>query len=299
MNFNNPLVSVAIITYNQKEYLKECIESVLAQTYTNIEIVVGDDGSTDGTHEMLSEYEKRFPGKFVLRLSNENFGITVNSNNVHFACRGKYVAWIGGDDLMLAEKIEKQVRYLEKNPDCNIVYHHVEVFNSDTGKTTHLYNTRKDCYEGDVRTVIRHGTFNCACATMVRFAASPEYGYDLRLKVASDWWYWVEHLSGGGKIGFIDEILGRYRRHSKNVSGEISPLAKQGMKDTFFTCELILDKFPQYRKLVIKRKADIYRWFRNQDFRGSMIKSLLVNPIDVKTLTILFVYYISFKKIKL
>ena len=108
MESNMPLVSVAIITYNQKEYLRECIESILEQDYDNIEIVVSDDCSTDGTQEMLKEYDRKYPNKFVLKLSDKNQGITQNSNLAHFACSGKYIAWMGGDDLMLPEKIKKK-----------------------------------------------------------------------------------------------------------------------------------------------------------------------------------------------
>lgn len=73
MNMENkyPLVSIAIITYNQKEYLRECIESCLSQDYPNIEIVIADDCSTDGTQAMLRDYERAYQNKFVLRLSEK------------------------------------------------------------------------------------------------------------------------------------------------------------------------------------------------------------------------------------
>ena len=96
-----PLVSVAIITYNHEKFIGEALNSVLEQDYENIEIVVADDGSKDRTPEILRKFEREHPGKLRLILSERNEGITVNSNKAHFACIGKYVAWLGGDDLML------------------------------------------------------------------------------------------------------------------------------------------------------------------------------------------------------
>ncbi len=93
---NHPLVSVAVVTYNQKDFLRECVESVLAQDYSNFEIVVADDGSKDGTQEMLLDYESRIKGKFVLRLSPSNRGITSNQNLALSACSGKYISCMAG-----------------------------------------------------------------------------------------------------------------------------------------------------------------------------------------------------------
>ena len=95
------------MTYNQKNYLKECIDSILSQDYENIEIIIADDYSKDGTQDMLKEYNQKYPNKFILKLSERNQGITKNSNLAHFACNGKYIAWMGGDDLMLPSKIIK------------------------------------------------------------------------------------------------------------------------------------------------------------------------------------------------
>ena len=115
-----PLVSISIITYNQKDFLRECIESALAQDYPHLEIVVADDGSKDGTHEMLHDYQARYPDKFVLRLAERNQGITANSNAAHFACTGKYIAWMGGDDLLLPGKIRRQVEFMVALPVCTL-----------------------------------------------------------------------------------------------------------------------------------------------------------------------------------
>ncbi|HHO42468.1 MAG TPA: glycosyltransferase, partial [Epsilonproteobacteria bacterium] len=243
-----PLVSVAIITYNQKEYLKECIESVLAQDYENIEIVIADDCSTDGTQDMLKEYDKKYPNKFVLKLSDKNQGITKNSNLAHFACSGKYIAWMGGDDLMLSGKIRKQVEYMEENQECTICYHNLDVFQSDTNETLYYFN-KKTKYEGDVYTSIKYGTFNGACSTMIRASKAPKNGFNETIPVASDWLYWVETLHNGGTINYIDEVLGRYRRHDNNVTKKTSSIT-QNQIDHLNSCHIILSLYPEYSKVV-------------------------------------------------
>ena len=91
MSKKHPLVSIAIITYNQKEFLRECIDSILIQDYSNFEIVVADDCSSDGTQELLKTYKNKHPNKFVLELAKKNLGITQNSNKAHFASKGVFL----------------------------------------------------------------------------------------------------------------------------------------------------------------------------------------------------------------
>jgi len=296
---SNPLVSVAIITYNQKDFLKEAIESVLSQQYEPIEIVVGDDCSSDGTKELLEEYQLKYPSKFILKISSQNKGITANSNEVNFACNGKYVAWLGGDDLMLPEKISTQVAYLESHPNCNILYHNLDVFDSSTGKTLYYFNSKNKKFEGGVDIVIKYGTFNGACATMVRRSAAPDYGFDINIPIASDWLFWVEHLSKGGEIKYIDKVLGRYRRHAGNVTSHLSDYARQGYDDLVTTCDIILKKFPGYKKEVYYRLSIIYRSRRIIEYKSNLIKSIHYNFFNIPSWIMLLVYLLSFKKIKL
>jgi len=292
-----PLVTVAIITYNQKEYLKECIESTLAQNYLNIEIVVADDGSTDGTQEMLKEYDKKYPNKFVLKLSEKNQGITKNSNLAHFASSGKYIAWMGGDDLMLDGKIRKQVEYMESHPNCTISYHNLDVFDSDTGKTLYYFNEEYK-YNGDVFTSIRYGTFNGACSTMVKRTKTPKLGFNNLVPVASDWLYWVESLHNGGNIDYIDEVLGKYRRHENNITNKTKKLTQNEI-DHLNSCNYILSLSPLYlNDSMIKYSQNILSLRHKLNYKNALITSLKLK-FTFRALGALIIYFLTFTKKKL
>ncbi|MFW3355564.1 glycosyltransferase family 2 protein [Aliarcobacter butzleri] len=296
MKKENPLVSVAIITYNQKEYLKECIESILEQDYDNIEIVVSDDFSTDGTQIMLKEYDKKYPNKFVLKLSDKNQGITKNSNLAHFSCTGKYIAWMGGDDLMLPGKIRKQVEYMEKNPECTICYHNLEVFQSETNETLYYFN-EKAKYNGDVSTVIKYGTFNGACSNIIRASKAPKTGYNETIAVASDWLYWVETLGNGGTIDYIDEILGRYRRHKNNVTKNEKHI-KQNELDHLNSCNIILSIYPEYSKEVFYRYSKNLIGLRHKlNYSDILFRSFCIYP-SIKSFGGLLIYFLTLGKVK-
>lgn len=252
-----PLVSVAVVTYNQRRFLDECIRSVLAQDYPNIEIVVADDGSTDGTVDLLHRYDAAHPGKFRLVLSDRNRGITPNSNAAHFACTGKYIAWIGGDDLMLPRKISTQVAFMEAHPECSICYHDLEVFDSDTGRLLHRYSERQHPRMGGIREAIRYSTFNGACSTMVRSSSTPRHGFEPTVTVASDWLYWIDSLAGGGTICYLDAVLGRYRRHAGNVTRRVERGMSQGSIDHFTTCHILWSRYPQLHRDILAVYSDL------------------------------------------
>lgn len=299
MNNQLPLVSVAIITYNQKEYLKECIESILEQDYDNIEIVVADDCSTDGTQEMLEEYDRKYPNKFVLKLSDKNQGITKNCNLAHFACSGKYIAWMGGDDLMLPGKIRKQVEYMEENPNCYILHHNLEVFDShDNRHMFYLANNQK-VLRGNLRTMVKYGTFNGATATMIRTAKAPKHGFDERIPIASDWLYWIDTLlDEEGTIEYLDEVLGKYRRHSNNITNRINYVFNNEI-DHLNSCNIILTKKPSLKNEVIFRSSEILRGLRKneENYLNYLWISFKVG-FNIKSLILLVIYYLSLGKVQ-
>lgn len=290
--YTYPLVSIAIVTYNQKSFLKECIDSCLQQDYPNFEIVVADDCSTDGTQEMLHEYATNYPGKFILKLSEKNNGITFNCNLANFSCNGKYIAWMSGDDLMLPGKLVKQVEFMEKNPNCNICYHNLEVFESDSNKVLYYFNEKLKL-NGDIKTCIRYGTFNGACSNMVRKSKTPKNGFDSTLNVASDWLYWIDTLAEGGTINYIDEVLGKYRRHAHNITRSADTITQNEL-DHLISCQILISRYPMYLSNILYIYSFHYILLRFKlPYFKAVFTSFLLYP-RIKTAIRIFVYLLSF-----
>src|SRR6185369_8625379 len=218
------LVSVVIPTYNQVEFVKETIESVLAQGYQPLEIIVTDDGSIDGTAEVIQEFAKQHPKKIIPVLSNRNTGIAANLNRGLRNARGEYIAWLGGDDLMLPDKIKKQVELLRRRSDAIGCCHDAEIFESPSGRVlgsfSRLMNGKSGFREGGVELWFDASYFMLPSTVMVRSSAIPAHGFDERLKYANDWLLDIE-IFRQGKCAVINEILGRYRRHGNNVTGDV------------------------------------------------------------------------------
>lgn len=284
-----PLVSVRIVCYNQEDFIKEAIDSVLEQDYSNIEIVIADDCSTDGTVDILLEYQKKYPEQIVLALSKKNEGITKNINSGLQLCKGEYIAGLGGDDLMLPEKIRKQVEYMEKNPECTICYHNLDVFDSDTNETLYFFN-EKVHYEGGAEVLIKYGTFNGACANMVRASRTPKKGFNETLPVASDWLFWCECLLNGGEIHYIDEVLGRYRKHQNNITNNKNNKIAQSDVDHLNSYNIILASSPQYLDELNYKNATLFRSFRNfyeAKYYHKFLLLSLKSKVTLKTIILL------------
>lgn len=213
-----PKVSVFLPTYQHVPFIRDAIENVLVQDYPNLEIIVGDDGSTDGTREIVLEYQNRFPRLFRLILSEVNTGATENQNRVYAACTGEYIIFHSGDDLWLPGKLHKQVAWFDANADAVLCYTNVEHFDSNSGRRIGLLHGKDHPFRsGGVEVVLAALTTFNGLTVMARRSACPKRGYDSRLKYVSDWLFWVE-TAKNGRIGFIPEVLARYRIHPNNLS---------------------------------------------------------------------------------
>jgi glycosyltransferase involved in cell wall biosynthesis len=113
-----------IPTYNREKYICEAIDSVIAQDYRPIEIIVVDDGSTDNTKEIVAKYDKNIVKYFY----QKNKGISGARNTCLAEAKGEYLAWLDSDDYYLPGKLTAQMEYLQKHPDCEIVFTKYENF---------------------------------------------------------------------------------------------------------------------------------------------------------------------------
>ncbi|MEJ2715534.1 MAG: glycosyltransferase [Deltaproteobacteria bacterium] len=140
-----PVVSVLMITYNHGPYIADAIQGVLSQkTAFPVELIIGEDCSTDETREIVLDYQRRFPGSIRVILSNSNVGSAQNVKRVHEAARGCYIALCEGDDLWTDDrKLQKQVDVMECEPDCAMVCHAAEVLDVARGRVRARHHGRK------------------------------------------------------------------------------------------------------------------------------------------------------------
>lgn len=205
-----PKVTVCLVTYNQENYLRSCLQSVVDQT-TNFpfEVLVADDRSTDDTRSIITEFASRFPELVRPILRPVNIGAMRNFVETHNAASADYVAHIDGDDLMLPGKLQKQADFLDANPDFTVVWHRVNLFD-DQGGFIPGESFDTSFYPNGTVTLehsLRLGSVAAHSSIMYRRSArkTTEVTFDV-----IDLFYTWEYLSAGkGKI--LSDVLGSYR----------------------------------------------------------------------------------------
>jgi glycosyltransferase involved in cell wall biosynthesis len=272
-----PLVSVAVLTYNQRELVADTLESVLSQDYPRLEIVVGDDGSRDGTQELIAAIASRHPRTVKPLLARENAGITVNSNRILQACSGELVAWLGGDDLFLPGKISRQVDVMDQFPDAAISYHAIESFDGETGRPLGIANDREPQLQ-TVHDLLRRVTFWIPSSVMHRRSAAPAQGFHEQIRYASDWLFWIE-TALAGPIVWFEGVWARYRIHDAQLTGPRSKNVQALRDDLLQTLEIVDAQYPQLRPSIPDARWSIHlahamRQRRAGAGRGPVLRSL-------------------------
>lgn len=204
---DRPIVSVCIATYNQENYIGQCIDSIIANTSGfTYEIIIGDDASTDATPEIIRKYQSNHPNTIKHIRQKENSGTCKNLLDTHKAASGVYIAHIDGDDTALPGKIERQVKYLEREKSCIACGHQVRIITDDGASTGQVFPSNpktKNCK----RDHILYGMPFAFSSLMYR------NGLNLSLEKKPIFldWYFVAALLDYGQIDCIPEILGEYR----------------------------------------------------------------------------------------
>ena len=203
-------VSVCVVTYNQEQYIAECLDSLVSQqTNFKFEIIVGDDCSTDNTKKIIQQYADQNPNLVIPLFHEKNIGAVGNIKQVYKKARGKYIAHIDGDDMALPNKLQKQFDLLEANPDCTICAHDVDLIDA---KSKYINTTYKKIEKKlDRLSFIKHGISFCHSSKMFVNPLN-EYFWDNLLidKEMIDYEIHLESLRFG-KFIYLNEVLGKYR----------------------------------------------------------------------------------------
>jgi glycosyltransferase involved in cell wall biosynthesis len=210
-----PRVSVVLPVWNGERFLAEAVESVLSQTLHRFELLLVDDGSTDATAEMSSDYARRDRRVQVIRLQRSGIAHALNAGIA--AARGRYVARMDADDISHPSRLQKQLAHLDANPRCVAVGSAVYVMDERGG---HVGTSRYPEEHAEITQTLMDGRSNAMAhpTVMARrkaLVAVGGYRHDSVPSEDLDLWF---RLSRIGTLANMREQLLRYRRHANAVS---------------------------------------------------------------------------------
>lgn len=213
---STPLVSVVIPSYNHENFVQDSIQSVIDQTYKNIELIIIDDGSKDNSivkiREMIELCKRRFV-RFEFR-SRDNKGLSSTLNEALDWCKGDFYSPIASDDMMLSNKILDQVELLIRNSEVVGVFGAVQKINEKNEKLDEIRQPDK-IFEFDDLIYTEH--FLPAPTQMLRLNALKEIGGYIEGMIIEDWYIYLKILEKGNKILYKDDLYCYYRIHEGNT----------------------------------------------------------------------------------
>jgi len=217
-----PQVSVIVPTYNQAPFVAATVESALAQTYPNVEIIVVDDGSTDDTQAVLATYRDR-----IHYLYQENRGLAAARNAGFLASHGDYVHFLDSDDLIPPDKLARHVAILEAEPGFGLVYSAWQQVNADG--TEILGQLRPNRQGHLLKELLRRDFFFFPSAAVLRRACLERVGlFDESLRWGEDADMWLRLARAGYAFGYLDQPLLQYRIHAQSMTARVNPQQVQG-----------------------------------------------------------------------
>ena len=264
-----PLVSVCMTTYNHEAYLRRAIESVLEQqTSFGVEIVLGEDCSTDGTRALCEAYAARYPERIRLVTSAENVGWRANYRRTFEACRGRYVAYLDGDDWWCdPHKLQRQVERLEADPACGMCYTAASNFWQADNRTE---PDHPDHYTDLDRLLFRLTITNCA--TLARRELIARYYDEVRPGEHPEWrtdaapmWLWFAACS---RIAFLPEVTAVHRRLPDSVSHSTAYRRRIAFCDSLMEISLWFEErygSGRNRFRILRQRSSVALWVLSHD----------------------------------
>lgn len=215
-----PLVSVITPAYNSERFIKEAIRSVLGQTYTNWEMIIVDDGSTDRTVDFIEPYLKQDRRIKLIKLS-ENKGPAVARNTAFEHARGRYLAFLDADDQWFPKKLEKQLRFMQERQIAFSFTKYVKVKEDHTETASVVSIPDQVTY----RQLLKHNVIGCLTVMLDTTMIGKVRMVNMRSR--QDYALWLTLCKQGFTAYGLQETLAKYRVRANSISSNKLKMAKQ------------------------------------------------------------------------
>jgi glycosyltransferase involved in cell wall biosynthesis len=220
------LVSVIVPTYNGARYIKSCLNSVLQQSYKNMELIIINDGSTDHTKRVLERWKRSLrihsskKSRIVIVTLPRNIGFAGAVHTGLFVAKGEFIAMQDSDDLSHQQRIQKQVEFLRHHPEIDLVGTNYASFPSGSFHQKSKPNWLK--YGEEIKQSYANGE-HCIChgTILLKSSVFDKFGgHSRKMDGAEDYEFIANCISNGVNVENIPEVLYYYRSHSKQRSSE-------------------------------------------------------------------------------
>lgn len=286
-----PIVSVHMITYNHAPFIRKAIQGVLQQkTEFPFELIIGEDFSTDGTREIVYNFQMKYPEIIKVITSERNVGAKENSIRVFEACKGKYIAFCEGDDYWNNNrKLQKQITYMETHPECGLIYSSYDVYHVKYNKYIKdfiKYKKRLIPSDLSIADVINGVSGILTCTTIIRkdmYKKVIEADWDLLYNANNsigDTQLWAE-MASYGKIYYLAETLATHIITEESVTR--SNDIKKKLKFEISAASIMLRLCDKHNidKFIRKKHEDNY-YYSNLQLSFFTKNSLLADEIRMK-----------------
>ena len=283
---NQPLVSVPVITYNSAKFVLETLESIKAQTYQNIELIISDDCSADNTVELCKKWVDENRERFVrtqIITSEVNTGVSANGNRGRDACQGEWIKGMAGDDLLLPNCVQDCMEYVSEHPDTIYLFGRCKAFDADDKRCAEVDNVFDYSFfsktpDEQLHQLIFAG--NCVPATTLFYnregALKIGVKNDERIPLLEDWPKWINLIRAEVKLHFVDKVLVKYRVGGISTGNRASlKMYRSGRLFDFYY------RFPEWYKQnpetaiqrIVDEECAVYQWYVLSEKQLNQIRS--------------------------
>ena len=271
-----PLVSIIIPAYDVTSFIREALDSVLAQTFTNYEIIVINDGSpdTEGLERALAPYMSR-----IIYLKQENRGVSAARNTGIAAARGSLVAFLDADDTWLPNYLEVQISRMQADPSIDVLYPNVTLFGDSSEDGEEFMNR---CPSNGEVTFVRLLLQECNvsnCSIARRDTIINAGLFDESLRSVEDFDLWLRVVKKGGKIAYHRHVLARYRRRPGSLTADPISLSEHVLM-VLRKVKQTMDLTPQERDTVDVQYQHFHALLRLQEGKRAFFSGDTAAAID-------------------
>jgi glycosyltransferase involved in cell wall biosynthesis len=250
-------VSVIIPTYNGAKYIERAITSVMAQSYPSIEAMIIDDGSTDNTKEIVTSFQRQYPGK-IKYIYQTNAGPAKARNNGLQSADGEYIAFLDVDDQWLSLKIETQVQLFEENPDVGFVYGPVNFVDED-GQILKDYVRTIGIHRGDITLDLFMDFFIITSSLIFRRSCLDKIGYfNPSLKVGEDYEFILRLAKNFSGDAIEDKLINRVVRADSLSRQDYALDARNDIETLNHFIKNNSDFYKKHKMEILKRMGDYH-----------------------------------------